>query len=131
MKYILMRGWATQAKFVKPFILQFCIFYVNWGKNMNTFTNLGEKICISTPFFIPFQSFFFLQTVIWPYFCPHPAQRNIHPWSGVRSRSRSEPGVFGSLEQELLEEKKQEPEPLGKKSPEPKKNSWLFSPARR
>ena len=38
--------------------------------------------------------------------------------AGLGSRSRSEPGVFGSLEPEPLEErkKKQEPEPLGKKS---------------
>ena len=32
-----------------------------------------------------------------------------------RSRSRSEPGVFGPLEPEPLEKKYQEPEPLGKK----------------
>jgi len=36
------------------------------------------------------------------------------PGLGSRSRSRSEPGVFGSLEPEpeYLEEKKQEPEAL-------------------
>ena len=49
--------------------------------------------------------------------------------AGLGSRSRSEPGVFGSLEPEP------EPEPLGKKSqepePEPVKISRLLSPARR
>ena len=50
---------------------------------------------------------------------------NILNYSGLGSRSRSEPGVFGSLEPEPLEEKKrgagaawkknQEPEPLEKK----------------
>ena len=45
----------------------------------------------------------------------------IHIWwtnkPGLGSRSRSEPGVFGSLEPEPEPlEKKQEPEPLGKKS---------------
>ena len=44
----------------------------------------------------------------------------IIPGLGSRSRSRSEPGVFGSLEPELEQlEKKQEPEPLGKKNQEP------------
>ena len=36
-----------------------------------------------------------------------------------RSRSRSEPGAFGSLEPEPLEEKKQEPEPPEKKGQKP------------
>jgi len=56
--------------------------------------------------------------------------------AGLGSRSRLEPGVFGSLEPEPepLEKKEEtEPEPLGKKSqePEPVKISRLLSPARR
>ena len=41
----------------------------------------------------------------------------VYKWTGLgsRSRSRSEPGVFGSLEPEPLEIKNKEPEPLGKK----------------
>ena len=38
-------------------------------------------------------------------------EKNILP----RSRSQSEPGIFGPLEPEPLEKKYQEPEPLGKK----------------
>ena len=43
-----------------------------------------------------------------------------------------EPGVFGSLEPEPLEKKKQEPEPLGKKikEPEPEKNLPAPQPCR-
>ena len=33
---------------------------------MHTFYQLGKKLCISPPFFIPFQSFFFPQPDIWP-----------------------------------------------------------------
>ena len=49
------------------------------------------------------------------------------------SRSRSEPGVFGSLEPEPREKKNQEPEPLEKKQePEPlvkkvRSRSWSRS----
>ena len=48
-------------------------------KNMHTFYQLGKKMCIFPPFFIPFQSFFPPQHVIWPYFY-WVKQKNIQPY---------------------------------------------------
>ena len=56
---------AATKKNAHFFLLQFCksiweiiwILFTNWGKNMHF-----------PPFFIPFQSFFSPQLVIWPYF---------------------------------------------------------------
>ena len=47
----------------QPFFLQFCVFEVNWRKNMHTFYQLGEKYAFS-PLFYPLSIIFFPQPVI-------------------------------------------------------------------
>ena len=67
LKFIVMRGARRMRKICSLF---FAILYtyvkVNWGKNMHTFKQLGEKNAFS-PFFYPLSIKFFPQPVIWPY----------------------------------------------------------------
>ena len=58
MKFNIWRGALCRRKIFSFFFLPFWDFKINWGKNMHTFYQLGKKIkkiCISPPFFIPFQ----------------------------------------------------------------------------
>ena len=66
MKFDLIR-----LKNVQAFFVLFCKVLVNWGKNMHTFYPLGKKYAFST-LFHSLSIIFFLQHVIWPYFCPPP-----------------------------------------------------------
>ena len=73
---------AAGEKFSAFFLLQFCIFQVNWGKNMQTFHQLGKNMHFP-PFFHPLSIIFFPQHNILSYFCPPGGgvkQKNIHPW---------------------------------------------------
>ena len=48
---------------VSLFLLQFCKFYVNWGKNMHTFDQLGKIYAFPPTFLHP------LSICYLPYFC--------------------------------------------------------------
>ena len=58
-KFVIKRGCALEAKNLSAFFSSILYIYINWGKNMHTFTNqLGERYAFTRPFIIPFQSFF-------------------------------------------------------------------------
>ena len=75
--FIIIRGWALQTQKLKPSLLKYCKFWVNWRKNMHTFYLWVKKYVFppSSPF-----NHFFPQHVIWPYFWGV-KQKNIHPCS--------------------------------------------------